>query len=111
MEPMIRPALSMSAVARAPHPQRAWWPRIAQTLARLGRALAVERRRRRGIRQLQNLDERALADIGVGRGEIKSAARVGRHGFVNKAVSQGTARASAALHAPPLMGAQSPSRS
>jgi uncharacterized protein YjiS (DUF1127 family) len=72
-----------------------------------GACFAAERRRRLGIRQLQDLDDRLLADICVSRGEIEFAARIGRHGFVNKAVPQGTARAAAAPHAPPLTGAQS----
>jgi hypothetical protein len=43
---------------------------LPQALGRLGRALTAERRRRLGIRQLQDLDDRLLADTCVS-GEIE----------------------------------------
>lgn len=45
---------------------------------RLARQLAAERRLRRDIRMLQGLQDRDLADIGLGRSEIEYVARGGR---------------------------------
>jgi hypothetical protein len=45
MKPIMRPALTMSAVVRAPHPQRAWCQKIARALARRGLAMAASQRR------------------------------------------------------------------
>jgi hypothetical protein len=101
----------MSALAFVAHPQRAWWRRIvalaAQALARFGSALAAERRRRLGIRQLQDLDGRLLArhQHEPRRDRIRRSYR--SHGIVNRPVPQVTARGPAAPHAPPLMRAQS----
>jgi uncharacterized protein YjiS (DUF1127 family) len=71
----------MSTLAFVAHPQRAWWRRIvalaAQALARFESALAAERRRRLGIRQLQDLNDRLLEDICASRGEIAFAAAIG----------------------------------
>src|SRR5262245_34665551 len=53
---------------------------VKQAIARLCQGflwLAAESRRRRAIRELQALDSRALADIGITRGEIEFAVRNG----------------------------------
>jgi uncharacterized protein YjiS (DUF1127 family) len=63
----------------APDRRRPWWRRLIQSLARHGRALAAERRRRLAIRRLRELDPRMLADIGLRRSEIEPAVRGGRH--------------------------------
>jgi uncharacterized protein YjiS (DUF1127 family) len=42
------------------------------------RTLVTQWRLRRAVRALQALNDRALADLGVGRGEIESAVRRGR---------------------------------
>ena len=44
---------------------------------RFARGVAAERRWRRAVRELQSLDDRALKDIGVWRGEIEFAVRNG----------------------------------
>ena len=50
------------------------WVRIlALGGVRLVRSLAAERRRRKAIFELQQFDDRSLADMGVRRGEIESA--------------------------------------
>jgi len=82
MELAMPPASTRSA-AFAGHSRHAWWTRLAQALARFGHALAAERRRRLGIRQLQRLDDRLLADIGTTRGAIEWAARGECHEVVN----------------------------
>jgi uncharacterized protein YjiS (DUF1127 family) len=57
----------------APDRRRPWWRRLLQSLARQGRALAAERRRRLAIRRLREFDPRMLADIGLRRSEIEPA--------------------------------------
>ena len=46
---------------------------------RLAREFIKKRRQRREIRALLGLDDRALADMGIGRSEIEFAVRTGRH--------------------------------
>jgi uncharacterized protein YjiS (DUF1127 family) len=41
-------------------------------------AIVAQMRRRRAIRELHALDDRALADIGIGRGDITNVVRFGR---------------------------------
>ena len=53
---------------------------LARSLVHLGRALPAVQRQRRAIRELRALDQRMLADIGLGYGEIESAVRRGRSG-------------------------------
>ena len=54
------------------------WLRVLGVLSiRLARDLAAKRVLRRAIRELHQLDDRMLADIGISRGEIESAVRNG----------------------------------
>jgi len=55
-----------------------WLAVLAHGAIELTRELMDERRRRRDIRALMRFDNRALADIGVGRSEIESVVRNGR---------------------------------
>ena len=50
---------------------------LALRSVRLARSLAAARRRRRAVFELQLFDDRALADIGLKRGEIEFAVRNG----------------------------------
>jgi uncharacterized protein YjiS (DUF1127 family) len=54
-----------------------WLRMLALQGKRRTRAFAAERRRGRAIRELQQLDDRTLQDIGVRRNEIESAVRHG----------------------------------
>ena len=67
-------AFMTSPIGHAHDPQSSWWRRFGQSLGRLRSALAAEQRRRQGIRQLQGMDDRMLADIGLSRGQIEFAA-------------------------------------
>jgi uncharacterized protein YjiS (DUF1127 family) len=54
------------------------WLRVLGVLSiRLARDLAAKRVLRSAIRELHQLDDRMLADIGITRGEIESAVRNG----------------------------------
>jgi uncharacterized protein YjiS (DUF1127 family) len=98
----MQDALIISAVAFARYPWRAWRQKVAQSLARFGRAVAAAWRRRSAIRRLEALDHRMLADIGLRRGEIEFAVRGGRYHFANMSVPRGTVLALAAVHSPPF---------
>jgi uncharacterized protein YjiS (DUF1127 family) len=56
-----------------------WLAVLARGAVELTRELVDEWRRRREIRALRRFDDRALADMGVGRSEIESVVRTGRH--------------------------------
>ena len=51
-----------SAWPFVPDRRYSWWGRLINSLARLGRALAAERSRRRAIRRLRGFDGRLMAD-------------------------------------------------
>jgi len=55
-----------------------WLRSLGQMVLRLARDLTVELLRRRDIRRAQRFDDRALADMGVGRSEIEHVVRRGR---------------------------------
>src|SRR5262249_24203061 len=57
-----------------------WLRMLALRGKRWAQAFAAERRRRRAVRELQQLDDRTLQDIDVRRGEIESAVRHGLPG-------------------------------
>ena len=54
-----------------------WLRELAWTGAHWAHGLVLEWRCRRDIRTLQRFDDRALADIGLGRSEIECACRLG----------------------------------
>ena len=54
-----------------------WFRFLSLRTLRLARHLAVERLVRTAIRELDQLDDRTLADIGITRGEIEGAVRNG----------------------------------
>jgi uncharacterized protein YjiS (DUF1127 family) len=65
-------------VARSPAPGRAVWARARAGLAGLIGALAREREIRRSMKHLASLDDHALRDIGLTRGDIERVVRFGR---------------------------------
>ena len=69
----------IKACMRGTMSRLAEWLRALGTWGtRLGRDLADERLLRSAIRELHQLDDRTLADIGISRCEIESAVRRGR---------------------------------
>ena len=54
-----------------------WLRLLALRSVRFARRVAVERQRRKAIRQLKELDDRTLRDLGIHRGEIEFAVRCG----------------------------------
>ena len=57
----------------------------AQLPMHLVKMFAAELRRRRAVREIGELDDRMLADIGLRRGEIGYAAHFGRAALLNRA--------------------------
>ena len=75
----IERSLAIRAFVRDVSYEFARWARVvALRGVRLVRSLAAERRRRKAIFELQQFDDRSLADMGVRRGEIEFAVRNGR---------------------------------
>jgi uncharacterized protein YjiS (DUF1127 family) len=74
----IRRSLVIEACMRGTMRAFAQWLRVlALRGTRWARSLADKQRLRSAVRELQQLDDRMLADIGVTRGEIESAVRDG----------------------------------
>lgn len=65
-------------ISNGVHKLAHWLAKAARNGARLTRAFAAERRLRRDIHTLQQLEERALRDMGLSRGEIERVVRYGR---------------------------------
>jgi 1-acyl-sn-glycerol-3-phosphate acyltransferase len=59
MAHLVTASLAYSFV---PDRRYSWWNRLIGSLARLGRAIAAERSRRRAMRRLRGFDGRWLAD-------------------------------------------------
>jgi uncharacterized protein YjiS (DUF1127 family) len=74
----IKPTLVIEACLRGTlHTFSEWLRAAAVRSARVLHDLTARRCLRRAIRELRQLDDRTLADIGVTRGEIESAVREG----------------------------------
>ncbi len=74
----MKRALVIEACARGTmHAFARWLRLLALRSTRLVRGLAAEGRLRGAMRELGQLDDRTLADMGVTRGEIESAVRDG----------------------------------
>jgi uncharacterized protein YjiS (DUF1127 family) len=56
-----------------------WLGILARSAMKVARQLAAESRLRRDIRTLQQLHDRELSDMGLGRGEIERVVRHGRN--------------------------------
>jgi len=54
---------------------------VTQMIVRVTVTIVGELRQRRAMRELRELDDRMLADIGIGRADIEPAARLGRRGL------------------------------
>jgi uncharacterized protein YjiS (DUF1127 family) len=65
--------------ARGPTPGRAVWVRVRAGLVGLIGALARECEIRRSMKHLASLNDHALRDIGLTRGDIERAVRFGRY--------------------------------
>jgi uncharacterized protein YjiS (DUF1127 family) len=64
-----------SNVESAPKPRRTLWRKLVDGIVLLIDAYAEARRMRLGMRELSQLDDRMLADIGVARSGIEAAVR------------------------------------
>ena len=64
--------------ARSPDSAAAWRATLVKAIKQLIAWIRNEREIRRGIEQLRCLDDRALADIALSRGEIELTVRSGR---------------------------------
>jgi uncharacterized protein YjiS (DUF1127 family) len=81
--------LAIAAGTRAAMRATTKWLRVLVLRGRqMARDWAAERRRRRAIRELERLDDRALKDIGVRRCEIEFAVRNGLPARVSRKARQ-----------------------
>jgi uncharacterized protein YjiS (DUF1127 family) len=64
-----------SNVESVPKPRQTLWRKLANGVVLLIDAYVEARRMRRGIRELSQLDDRMLSDIGVARSGIETALR------------------------------------
>jgi uncharacterized protein YjiS (DUF1127 family) len=74
---IARPAIGAVALLAGPAVE------IAQAAMRAFNAVSATRRRWSGMRELQALDDRMLADVGIARSQIEIAASRGRRGLVS----------------------------
>jgi uncharacterized protein YjiS (DUF1127 family) len=75
---MSNTTIERRVLARSHGSAAVWRAALARAIKQLIAWIRNEREIRRGIERLRSLDDRALADIGLGRGEIELAARSGR---------------------------------
>jgi uncharacterized protein YjiS (DUF1127 family) len=95
----VERALVIKACMRGTTRRFAEWLRVVGVLSvRLARDLAAKRLLRSAIRELHQLDDRMLADMGITRGEIESVVRNGlTHTEASHQVRRDTPRCSADL--------------